>query len=762
MSDQHMLSDRDRREIQSLVLYGTTCPLLRYHFFQISDAVGGRRFVRSLADAESPLQVTTAGLRDTNAPSQTLVYAGFTWRGLQALAVSAVSLSSFPSEFQQGAKGRATQLGDAGESAADRWLFDADAAHVAVVVYAREQHSLDSLSRQLLDLASAHACGLISMLDGQTLKDFTHPSGQEVAGPMHFGYSSGISEPEFLPALDRRPGTPAPVPPGMFILGHPQTSTGQQSGATAPLPIPATLAHNGTYGAFRMLEQDVDGYEEYLDSLASDQHARERLAARMCGRWWNGVPLSLSPDGPTATDLDSADYNRFAYGPSEEMPDAPSDADGSRCPLNAHIRQMNPRGSDSSAVRLIRRGMPYGPPYDPSHRRDGNPRGLLGLFLCASLKDQFESVMSRWIASRANNGSEPASLSRFVRTRASAYLFFPSLTGLRIISSLNEQTTSESDRRATDEAVDVVVQSMMRAIGHGFARDAHPKHHGLVKATVVIESDLPESLRHGLFASPGSSYQAYIRYSNGRPATPPPPDAAPDVRGMAIKLFGVEGDKEAADEKLTHDFILASYPAFFVPDVLGYVDFVRLTTLEDKLRSFCELPKSFRSFENPLTIRYFSQTPYSLGPLTVKYMVHPLDPSEQRPVTLTKEQMAARGPDYLREAMARHLATHPATLALCVQLPPDAAAEQVDDATRLWETPPIRVATITVPAQEFERTVNDTLAENISFSPWHCLHDHRPLGSVNLTRRRVYREASLLRHANHSVPVRELDGHELD
>ena len=202
-------------------------------------------------DSQSPVQVSTAGSRDQDASSHTLVYAGFTWRGLEALAVSTVSLGSFPPEFQQGAKGRASQLGDSGESAADRWLFDADEVHVAVVVYARQQDGLDTLSRQLLDTASTHACVLVSMLDGEALKDFTHPSGQEVTRPLHFGYSDGISQPELLPALDRRSGTPRAVAPGMFILGHPATSEGQPSAASVPLPIPAALGHNGTYAAFR-------------------------------------------------------------------------------------------------------------------------------------------------------------------------------------------------------------------------------------------------------------------------------------------------------------------------------------------------------------------------------------------------------------------------------------------------------------------------------------------------------------------------------
>jgi hypothetical protein len=274
---------------------------------------------------------------------------------------------------------------------------------------------------------------------------------------------------------------------------------------------------------------------------------------------------------------------------------------------------------------------------------------------------------------------------------------------------------------------------------------------------VDIAADLPDALRHGLFATP-LRYDAYIRFSNGRPSPTPLPDAVPDVRGMAIKLFGVAGVKESADEKYTHDFLLASHPVFFVPDVFAYVDFLELPTLADKMRLFPELGRSFRCFENPLAIRYFSQTPYSLGPHIVKYVVQPLTPAEQDGIELTPEAAAARTPDYLREAMASHLAQRQARLALCVQLPPDPAAAHVDDATRSWDTPLVTVATITIPAQDFRNPAQDGMAETISFSPWHCLPAHRPLGSVNLARRRVYREASLLRHLNGARPVKEPDG----
>src|SRR5215208_3523656 len=117
MSDQHMLSDRDRRDIQGLVLFGTTCPLLRYHFFTVDEAVAGRRFVDALLANHGHLQVNTAGLRDQDARSESLVYVAFTARGLEALAVPSVAVGSFPAEFRHGARARAADLGDTGDSA---------------------------------------------------------------------------------------------------------------------------------------------------------------------------------------------------------------------------------------------------------------------------------------------------------------------------------------------------------------------------------------------------------------------------------------------------------------------------------------------------------------------------------------------------------------------------------------------------------------------------------------------------------------------
>jgi deferrochelatase/peroxidase EfeB len=114
----------------------------------------------------------------------------------------------------------------------------------------------------------------------------------------------------------------------------------------------------------------------------------------MCGRWRrNGTPLALSPDTPNPSP--AVDLAKFDY------------VGDSRCPYGAHIRRCNPRGGHivqrvaNNSRRLVRRGVPYGPSYDPAQPRDPNQaeqeRGLLGNFIGASLGAQFEAMSCDWL-----------------------------------------------------------------------------------------------------------------------------------------------------------------------------------------------------------------------------------------------------------------------------------------------------------------------------------------------------------------------------
>jgi deferrochelatase/peroxidase EfeB len=240
---------------------------------------------------------------------------------------------------------------------------------------------------------------------------------------------------------------------------------------TWKVPQPDVLGRNGAFNAFRVLEQDVAAFEEFLAvqaaALAVD---KEMVAAKLCGRWRSGAPLALVPTQAEAEAfevdprLNDPRLNDFDY--------VERDPDGEICPIGAHIRRTNPRGGhivqrgSNRSRALIRRGIPYGPAWDPDDAASRDtPRGLLGNFLCASLAAQFEAMqydwvnlgfqdpritgtndpligandakMSRFIWPRA--GEEPVELRgfpRFVSTKGGAYTFLPSIPALRWIAAL--------------------------------------------------------------------------------------------------------------------------------------------------------------------------------------------------------------------------------------------------------------------------------------------------------------------------------------
>lgn len=225
---------------------------------------------------------------------------------------------------------------------------------------------------------------------------------------------------------------------------------------------------------FKMVQQDVVGFENFLQANAH-RIDPELLAAKLCGRWRNGMPLMLSPDTDAPTGgFDPERLNDFEYVNS----DGSGDPRGVRCPIGAHIRRVHPRGQpiagqgkpggSNNSHRLIRRGMPYGPAYDPSVPYDGIERGLLGYFINSFIENQYEFVLSEWVEDAAFVGKvrlHPKSkdpligsndlatsvfdipqgdgpplrttgFSSFLTTRAVAYCFLPSVTALQRIATL--------------------------------------------------------------------------------------------------------------------------------------------------------------------------------------------------------------------------------------------------------------------------------------------------------------------------------------
>jgi len=286
-------------------------------------------------------------------------------------------------------------------------------------------------------------------------------------------------------------------------------------------------------------------------------------------------------------------------------------------------------------------------------------------------------------------------------------------------------------------------------------RDAHPKAHGCVKADFHVLEGVPPRLASGMFL-PGKTYQAWIRFSNGsRDATRA--DSKGDARGMAIKVLGVEGRKllEAESESSAQDFILINHPVFFANDPARYLALTRHATSDSNFSkllipfdlgvkgSRIALETSRKNISNPLQTRYWSMVPYQLGSgpsrQAVKYSVRACDAKTDPP--------ADPGDNFLRDALRTTLQSRDACMEFLVQARTSAGMD-VEDSMTEWseaEAAFAKVAIIRIPQQTFDTTSQNEFCENLSFSPWHSLPEHKPLGATNRLRKVIYERISRIR-----------------
>jgi hypothetical protein len=331
-------------------------------------------------------------------------------------------------------------------------------------------------------------------------------------------------------------------------------------------------------------------------------------------------------------------------------------------------------------------------------------------------------------------------------------------------------TNLEQPPPGEQEDIQAVVQFQLGAMEKAAAaapivhRGQHPKQHGVVRAEFIVADNLPEPLRVGLFRE-ARSFKAYVRFSNGKQTD----DSNGDIHGAAIKLLGVPGEKvlEAERNETTHDFILADHPVMFLRNVRDYLAFFRaaaapgapafLTDPAHVVEAAILMASLSRRIANPLLNSYWSQTPFLLGDRVVRYSLWsnvPCPPVPNPPLS----------PDYLRQAMVEHLAKGEARFDFRAQTATDPVRMPVEDPTVEWseaETPFVKVATLVVPPQKFDSPAQMTFCENLSFTPWHCLPEHRPLGGLNRARKFAYEASSQFRHERNQAPRREPTGEEV-
>lgn len=315
--------------------------------------------------------------------------------------------------------------------------------------------------------------------------------------------------------------------------------------------------------------------------------------------------------------------------------------------------------------------------------------------------------------------------------------------------------------RLEDLAERLLALQRRRAEGGKAGRALHAKSHAGVTAEFTILPDLPQHARVGLFREP-ATYQAYVRFSNGSGMRQS--DGKNDVRGLAIKVLGVQGKKiiPGMEAETTQDFLLihhlatpfknaydfiwfmevmASHPALLLPLAIGH--FGPLGALAFIRKAVRQTSRPFVSYA---TTAFNSAVPIRFGDYAVRYALEPLQkvgPGEKPPADA----------DGFHRDLRDRLVKGPLAFDFRIQFFVDEKRTPIEDASVVWnesDAPYLTVARLTVPQQDPGSSEGMGLAqevESLSFDPWHALEEFRPLGNMMRARNPAYRVSTKERKA---------------
>ncbi len=345
---------------------------------------------------------------------------------------------------------------------------------------------------------------------------------------------------------------------------------------------------------------------------------------------------------------------------------------------------------------------------------------------------------------------------------------FDHAQGAGLCPGLGEEYEHAGEAEATDLIIRRIGERMQREFEDGArpaTRGLHAKGRCLQAEVSIDNGELPAELRVGLFAS-NRTHPAWVRFSNGDPHVQA--DREGDVRAMAIKLLDVPGEKllESEADATTHDFLLNHTPAVATADVIHFADvidhaesgrnpalaFLDWNPFDIELDSILLAIDAITTpIINPLSTSYWSQTPYRLGPeaSAVKYRARPC---EGQALGLEFDD---EDPNHFTPSMEEQLERGDVCFEFAVQRQTDPERMPIEDASIEWstsESPFIPVARIVFSAQDFVSEEQVDSCEHFSFTPWHALPEHRPLGSLNRARKRAYDTISARRHGLNDRP----------
>ena len=394
----------DRSNIQSLVLQSHLCAHSRHFLFRCTDKACAKRFLAEW------LPRVSRGNVDEGDQTGAFVHIAVSWPGLDKVGafdnLGGVGEAAKAFFFDFKDPPDQVSLAAYGPSSPENWWnkrFKSRDIDLSVHIYCAREDMLTETTDKVRASARANLLEeLVPTIDGEAITGKVLGAEEKGLRKLHFGYCDGFSQPQINWDDDPAQGQGPPLngkgvyPRRYFIIDD-----WDDDAQSFPRQEPwRGLVRHGSYMVLAWLHQDVARFNQFLRENAmrvaapgmSQQDAEELLAAKMMGRWRDGTPLVLSPDKADAP-LAKQDFDYSA------------DMDGGRCPVAAHIRIVNGRDQPldfknkmmfpSGFPRVLRRGSAYGPWLD-GEVDDQQDRGILGIFFCANVNQQFYSLM-RWI-----------------------------------------------------------------------------------------------------------------------------------------------------------------------------------------------------------------------------------------------------------------------------------------------------------------------------------------------------------------------------
>lgn len=338
-----------------------------------------------------------------------------------------------------------------------------------------------------------------------------------------------------------------------------------------------------------------------------------------------------------------------------------------------------------------------------------------------------------------------------------------------------------NEQQLVDETVAAMKQMAQQQFDHHrhASRDAHAKSHAIVKGELHIPANLPPHLAQGLFALPGT-YPVIIRISTASGQLLP--DKVSGFRGFAVKVLNVPGTKLGPEDTdaLTQDFLLVNHPTIPTGNIqqyhAGIMKLAKVAGAPEELRAVASavgqgvhkaleavgvesdlLPLGMDQPQRHILGETFhSMGAFRYGDYVAKISAAPLSDNVR---ALTGQIQDIDADSKWRDILGDFFRTQGAEYELRAQLCTNFDTMPVEDGSVEWpadQSPFQPIGRIVIAPQESYSPARRVFGDDVlSFSPFHCLPAHQPLGSINRVRRLAYPSSSRFRHEQNVQPRRE-------